>query len=336
MPRRLPTSSTRERKSVAFEVKSLTDAGEFVGLASVYGVRDLQGDIVQKGAFTKSIEERGDTVPILWQHDATNPIGSGTVSDSAEGLVVKGQLDLDTDEGKRAYSALKKGYVKGLSIGYDVVKQKYDKGDRLLNELTLWEISTVTFPANIEANVTAVKGQQGSVEFALLAAKHVAKTTALKAAGEASLQDRLCALYDAVQDAFPLAMDVWVVDAYDDHVIVANDGRYFSIAVTWDDDGDGATLGEVTEVEKTYVPVRETAPTLTAARSAAFETKVGREISAANAAKLKAAHEHLTKAKEHVADVMDAAKPQPKPKSADDETVSALKSVNDQLRRLTA
>lgn len=137
-----------EHKSFAFELKEANEAGEFTGLASVYGNRDLGGDVVERGAFTKTLRERGSEVPILWQHDQKNPIGLGTLTDSADGLLIKGKLDLDIPEGQRAYSGLKKGYLKGLSIGYDVVKQKYAGNDRHLTELKLYEVSTVTLPMN--------------------------------------------------------------------------------------------------------------------------------------------------------------------------------------------
>jgi phage head maturation protease len=47
--------------------------------------------------------------------------------------------------------------LKGLSIGYDSVKDKVENGVRRLSELKLWEISLVTFPMNPVAQVTGVK-----------------------------------------------------------------------------------------------------------------------------------------------------------------------------------
>ena len=147
----------REQTAFAFELKHAADAGTFTGLASVYGNKDLGGDVVERGAFTKTLQERGTDVPILWQHDQRNPIGLGTLTDGYDGLTIKGRLDLNTDEGTRAYSGLRAGYLKGLSIGYDVVKQKYDRDARRLTELKLYEVSIVTFPMNESAQIQSVK-----------------------------------------------------------------------------------------------------------------------------------------------------------------------------------
>jgi HK97 family phage prohead protease len=80
-----------------------------------------------------------------------------TVTDSPQGLIVKGELVLEADGATSAYALLKKGVIKGLSIGYDTVKSVMDNGVRKLSELKLWEISLTAFPMNPEAMVTSVK-----------------------------------------------------------------------------------------------------------------------------------------------------------------------------------
>src|ERR1700761_7250369 len=79
-----------------FKLKQLkaTDeaAGTFRGLASVYSNVDLGNDIVEPGAFKKSIQEQGDGGPLLWQHTPSDLIGTVRLADSPVGLVVEGQL----------------------------------------------------------------------------------------------------------------------------------------------------------------------------------------------------------------------------------------------------
>ena len=59
------------------------------------------------------------------------------------------------------------GAIDGLSIGYRTQKAgKNDKGQRLLTELELWEVSLVTFPMLPSARV-AVKGDEPGTEAAL-------------------------------------------------------------------------------------------------------------------------------------------------------------------------
>src|SRR6266566_5269881 len=71
-----PTGSQAWNNStVRLQIKSLDEAGRFVGLASTYGNVDLGGDVVEPGAFQKTITDRGGEVPLLFAHDSRQPIG---------------------------------------------------------------------------------------------------------------------------------------------------------------------------------------------------------------------------------------------------------------------
>jgi HK97 family phage prohead protease len=78
------------------------------------------------------------------------------VKEDANGLWVKGRLLPDVAKGREAVALLEAGAIDGLSIGYRTVKAERDgKGQRLLSELELWEVSLVTFPMLPEARVSA-------------------------------------------------------------------------------------------------------------------------------------------------------------------------------------
>lgn len=147
-----------EVKTFALEVKDVQDDGTFEGYASVFGNVDSYGDIVERGAFTKTIAEKNGNVPILWQHDPYEPIGvSASMEEDSRGLFTVGKLNLDVRRGAEAHSLMRQKALKGLSIGYRTVKDAIDGANRRLQELDLWEYSPVTFPANQLAAVTAVK-----------------------------------------------------------------------------------------------------------------------------------------------------------------------------------
>lgn len=155
----------QENKYLDFqlEIKEVKEDGTFSGYASVFGVEDFGGDIVAAGAFTRTIKDwtaKKVKLPILWQHNPNIPVGFYTLlKEDNVGLYVEGHLDLDIQEGRDAYSRLKKGYVSGLSIGYSSRKSDYDEtsGVRTLLDVDLFEISLVTFPMNDEARTQAVK-----------------------------------------------------------------------------------------------------------------------------------------------------------------------------------
>jgi hypothetical protein len=145
-----------ERRDFNLKIKSIDDTGTFVGMGAVYNNVDLGGDVIQPGAFARTLSA-GKKFPILWQHQPDNPIGSCLVTDTPAGLQVNGTLELSDPTAKKAYTFMKAGVIKGLSIGYDTVQSNYDGDIRNLTELKLLEISCVTFPMNEAALVSGVK-----------------------------------------------------------------------------------------------------------------------------------------------------------------------------------
>lgn len=147
-----------------FDVKAVGDDGTFNGYGSVFGTVDSYNEVVAKGAFVDSLAElktKGRPVPVLWQHRSSEPIGAwSNLKEDERGLFGEGRILMDAGEmEKRAHAHMKAGTVTGLSIGYLVRESTYDEktGIRTLTKLDLMEISLVTFPANDDARVEAVK-----------------------------------------------------------------------------------------------------------------------------------------------------------------------------------
>lgn len=144
-------------------IKSHHSDGFFCGYASVFHLKDQHGDIITPNAFKKSLEHwkaKGTLPKLLWQHDQTHPIGVWhEIHEDEYGLFVKGQLLLELQQAREAYSLLKAGVIDGMSIGFRPVKtRRYGKDqNRYIEEIDLQEISLVTFAANQQAKVTAVK-----------------------------------------------------------------------------------------------------------------------------------------------------------------------------------
>jgi hypothetical protein len=163
-------------KDFKLEIKSLNDDGTFEGYASVFGVKDNQNDVVETGAFKRTIDHHKGMIPILDQHDPHVEIGMTTeMKEDGNGLYFKGELYIDNDDPKNDVPAARAVYVKmkkrqalgnplGISIGYSVLQKAFKDTVRHLKELALWEISTVTFAANQLATVTGVKGEELTLE----------------------------------------------------------------------------------------------------------------------------------------------------------------------------
>ncbi len=143
--------------------------GTFEGYGSVFGNKDLGNDVIESGAFAKSLKRRKpQNVKLLYQHKSDMPIGVfDEIREDDHGLVVKGRLALKTQAGAEAYELLKMGALDGLSIGFRVNPKEvsYDKrgNKRIIKEVDLMEVSLVTFPMNPQATVRSVKGEEISI-----------------------------------------------------------------------------------------------------------------------------------------------------------------------------
>lgn len=153
-------------KRFNFQVKSVDlEEGVISGYASVFGNVDSYGDIVVKGAFSKSIkkiEKTGKVISVFYGHNMEDPranIGRVTeLREDSHGLLFKAQLDLSGDTyGRLVYEQLKDGRLDSLSFGFSVISGANTEAGYELRELELYEISVVPIPANGEALITEIK-----------------------------------------------------------------------------------------------------------------------------------------------------------------------------------
>lgn len=151
-------------KAIELDLKSLTDKGQFSGYGSVFNVVDKGGDIVAPGAFADSLEtwrKNGRAVPVLWQHDPGQPIGSWEdLREDDHGLLGEASLWLDEAPYARlAHKGMQTKTITGLSIGYRVKQYSVNPDTKVytLQKLDLVEISVVTNPMNDDARVADVK-----------------------------------------------------------------------------------------------------------------------------------------------------------------------------------
>lgn len=126
-----------------------------------FGDIDSDRDLLVKGCFAKSINDRGPEsstnrkIAFLWQHDMKNPIGKilkiEEREDGAYATVQLSNFDAVPDA-KRAYYQLMEGTLNQFSFGFDYVwdKIEYDesKDAFIVYEVKLYEVSVVTMGAN--------------------------------------------------------------------------------------------------------------------------------------------------------------------------------------------
>ena len=167
--------SETDRKYVTAQIKqSPTDgSGRFTAFVSPFGPPpDTFGDIISPGAYEgtimqATIEYPGELWTIWYNHQYTDPanaIGVVTAAaESSQGLVIEGQLNLDSERAMIVYEAMLKGVLREFSIGYGVVAYHrgtwQDQSVRFLDELELLEISVVWKGAAFGTRLIEVRSQ---------------------------------------------------------------------------------------------------------------------------------------------------------------------------------
>jgi len=145
--------------------------GQFKAIVSVFGNVDVVGDVVMPGAFEKDLkrwEDSGDSMPVIWSHDWSDPfshIGEVLKAEEVEaGLQVTGQLDLDNPKAQQVYRLLKGRRVTQFSFAYDVLDAGWGEKDGQeiyeLRELKVHEVGPCLVGANQETELLAVKAQR--------------------------------------------------------------------------------------------------------------------------------------------------------------------------------
>ena len=155
-------------KEFEVQYKEKDGNGIIEGYASTWIQKpDAYGDIVKKGAFKNSLENRwngGKGIPLLLSHrldDIHAFIGTAEADEDEKGLHFIAKLD-DTPEAQRARQLYKDGRMSRFSFAYDVLDAgpvELEDGTKAneLRELDIFEISCVLIPANDDAQVVGVK-----------------------------------------------------------------------------------------------------------------------------------------------------------------------------------
>ncbi len=125
------------------------------GYAALFDIPDAANDTIRRGAFNRTLAERSQPLPLLWQHRAEQRIGTVEFAqEDARGLRVIARIDASAS---RAAAELDAGAVSGLSFGYRARAFRRGEGGRVLEEIELLEVSLVTHPLQHHARVHLVR-----------------------------------------------------------------------------------------------------------------------------------------------------------------------------------
>ena len=141
------------------EIRGTTEEGVITAYLTKFNTVDSYSSTFLPGSFKRTFEERGQKIKLLWDHRDL----CGHVIEAKEdsyGPRVVAQLNLDTTVGRDAYAHLKAGDVTEMSFGFNVISDKMVKNVRNISEIRCLEVSPVLFPANENATIIDIRGEE--------------------------------------------------------------------------------------------------------------------------------------------------------------------------------
>lgn len=191
------------------------ERGTFTALVSVFGNTDSYGDVVEAGAFTKTLAEwivKGRQIPIVWSHkfsDLDMILGGYTAAEeTGEGLLLTGKLDISHPPAARVHDLMERGLITEFSWSGEVREYALLEDDEdswwaamSIRDVDLWEAGPCFKGANPDTELLSIK-TDGQLHGLLAARTFAAK------AGRVLSQKNLDALItarDAITDVIEAA-----------------------------------------------------------------------------------------------------------------------------------
>jgi HK97 family phage prohead protease len=143
------------------EIKQVDESARIITGMATTPTPDRLGDVVEPDGAQFKLP-----MPLLWQHDSTQPIGHVTKTKvTKDGIEIIAKIESIAEPGRlkdrldEAWQSIKAGLVRGLSIGFRAIERSFlEDGDGIRFIKWEWlELSTVTIPANAETTIATIK-----------------------------------------------------------------------------------------------------------------------------------------------------------------------------------
>lgn len=152
-------------KNYTIDITSVdVESRTICGYASTFNTVDSDGDLIVKGAFAKTLQENGvdsanPRIFHLYQHDITQVLGRPSVLiEDEKGLYFETTI-ANTRLGDDVLALYKEGIINEHSIGFQTIKSANRGSYNEIQEVKLYEFSTVTFGANANTPFLGFKSQ---------------------------------------------------------------------------------------------------------------------------------------------------------------------------------
>ena len=161
-------SNFYNKKAVSGAPVDMEDGSRVITMYySAFGNVDSDGDVIMPGSFTKTLKENGPSATNriwhLFNHSTDKPIAK-PFEMMEDGFGLKARVKMpNTTLGNDTYELYKEGHITEHSIGFQTIKSQAKSGYNEINEIKLFEGSSVLWGANANTPTVGVKSQIKSV-----------------------------------------------------------------------------------------------------------------------------------------------------------------------------
>ncbi len=129
---------------------------------------DSDGDVMDKGAFTRTLQMQAGRIWHLFNHDTGKPIGKPSVLKEDEtGLYFETKFP-NTTLANDILKLYESGAITEHSIGFNIIQARNESNYQLIQEVRLWEGSSVLWGANEMTPTTGIKSEEFTIKTNIL------------------------------------------------------------------------------------------------------------------------------------------------------------------------
>jgi len=179
------------------------------GYFAVFGNKDLDGDVIEPGAFTKTVMERGpqgkQLIKYLLDHDKNKVVAKITnLYEDNKGLRYEAKIGSHS-AGQDFQKMIESELINQHSFGFRTIKEQFDQEAKanLIKEVMMYEGSAVQFlGANPETTFIDLKSEEDAFEYLSRLEKFVKTSDATDETIE-KLENQLKSLLEFLKPASP-------------------------------------------------------------------------------------------------------------------------------------
>lgn len=137
-------------KGIMDSVKDVDSKNRVVtGYLSAFDNVDSDGDVIVKGAYKRTLDNRKDQIFFLNQHNWSQPLSKfNLLKEDNHGLYFESKSLPNTTYADDLIKLYEAQIVKEHSVGFNTIQDEIKDGVRYIKEIKLWEGSAVTLGAN--------------------------------------------------------------------------------------------------------------------------------------------------------------------------------------------